>query len=119
VAAGVSDLQAAAAPAGTQPCTYIGQSAGGGPFALAGSRLVSCCPSLQWLSIEGLGYSAELLAALQGLSGLHTLCCMAQVETGVGIEELCQLTRLRHLQLRAELAAKGLLLQLTHLQHLT
>jgi hypothetical protein len=98
-----------------------------GHLALKGSRLVSCCPGLQNLSLMGFQYSAELLATLQGLSGLHTLACAASDETGEAvtveavrtIDELCQLTRLRCLKLRAPGVTRELLLQLTHLQNLT
>ena len=41
------------------------------PSGSEGSRLVSCCPGLRSLNICGLRPSAELLAALKGLSGLH------------------------------------------------
>jgi hypothetical protein len=54
-----------------------------------GSLLVSCCPGLQSLDMRGLQYSAELLAPLQGLSGLHTLSLAVDHPHGGGDSPLC------------------------------
>jgi hypothetical protein len=61
-----------------------------------GSRLVSCCRSLQYLDMMQLQCSKELLAALQGLRGLEVLWvgCGDQAEEGL----LLQLTQLKQLQ---------------------
>ena len=87
-----------------------------------GSRLVACCPGLQSLDIQHLQYSAEQLAPLQGLSGLHTLYVSAG-DASAGIEVACQLTGLRELHLDCSREppddAEGLLLQFTHLEQLT
>jgi hypothetical protein len=83
-----------------------------------GSRLVSSCPGLQKLSIVGLQYSAELLAPLQGLSGLQALevgpVCLAE---SMGL--VCQLSGLRKLITWDCSEGEGLLLQLTQLKQLT
>jgi hypothetical protein len=92
-----------------------------------GSRLVSCCPGLQWLNMQDLHYSAGLLASLQGLTGLHTLIVRpARALPGPGpnleedsLESVLQLTRLRELSVSCPRTAKeGLLLQLTQLTDL-
>jgi hypothetical protein len=49
------------------------QASGDVALAPEGSLIVSCCPNLQDLNIDCLESHAELLAPLQGLSGLHTL----------------------------------------------
>jgi hypothetical protein len=46
-----------------------------------GSCLVSCCPSLQCLMMGNLQSSAELLAPLQQLSSLHTVCLVDAILT--------------------------------------
>lgn len=46
------------------------------------TRLVSCCPNLQRLNMQGLQYSAEQLVGLQGLSRLHTLLLMSSTFQG-------------------------------------
>jgi hypothetical protein len=90
--------------------------------APAGSRLVSCCPGLRCLSMQGLQCSSDLLAPMQGLSGLHSLhlptCSDEDVDD---LHALCQLTGLRKLGLVFEgLAVEGLQLQLlTDLKQLT
>jgi hypothetical protein len=83
------------------------------------SCLVSCCPALQTLSMYDLQHSADPLATLQGLSGLHNLTlspsCAAE-----GFEGVCQLTGLRRLNLYENCRPTvGLLLRLTQLRQLT
>jgi hypothetical protein len=65
-----------------------------------GSRLVSCCPALRSLQMQQLQYSAELLAPLTGLSGLHELYMRPANESPEGLEVVYQLTGLRLLQMR-------------------
>jgi hypothetical protein len=75
-------------------CRQYGQDDAPAPD---GSRLVSCCPGLQELFMQGLPYAAEWLTALQGLSGLHTLfidSCEAPQE---GVRRVGQLTGLSNL----------------------
>ena len=83
------------------------------------SSLVSCCPSLQDLNIEGLQCTTELLVALRGLSGLRCL----RVDTGEGVDALPAdgpLTELRELFVACFSTSKeGLLLQPTQLKQLT
>ena len=43
-------------------------------------------------------YGIELLAPLQGLSGLHTLRLNAEVPTEAELQAVCQLTGLRELE---------------------
>jgi hypothetical protein len=67
-----------------------------------GSRLVSCCPSLQSLNISSLQHSPQQLTKLQELSGLHTLrletgtpgisSCDASTDTGDTLRAVAQLT---------------------------
>jgi hypothetical protein len=86
-----------------------------------GSRLVSCCPGLQSINMEGLQYSDELLHSLQALSGLHTLHLgmFRHCEASMGIECVCQLTGLKMLRVVLPATAKeSLLLQLTALKQL-
>jgi hypothetical protein len=47
--------------------------------APAGTCLAKCCPNLRSLDMRWLQCSAELLAPLQGLSGLHKLLSDSQV----------------------------------------
>jgi hypothetical protein len=61
--------------------------------------------------------SAEVLAALQGLSGLQTL--FLPVDTGKELGVVCQLTGLRELHLVAAASVDKLLLQLTQLKQIT
>jgi hypothetical protein len=89
-----------------------------------GSILDSCCPGLQSLDITGLQYSAELLALLQGLSGLHTLSLTVDERTaGERVPAVCQLTGLRRLTVSlprfADVQEAPQLRQLTQLQQLT
>jgi hypothetical protein len=67
--------------------------AGGFAPAPEGSLLVSCCPSLQSLSLVCLQFEG-LLPALQGLSTLHTLGVGA---ANCNAEHLLQLTQLKQL----------------------
>ena len=68
-----------------------------------GSRLVSCCPSLQELSVSGLYnvglYNPEVLAALPKLTGLTRLSVEIEDDatTFEFVEAVCQFTRLREL----------------------
>jgi hypothetical protein len=92
----------------------------GAPAAAPDSgRLVSCCPGLHSLNMQGLQLTTELLAALQGLSRLHTLHLEPPEGSTVGLEGLCQLTRLRKLKVVEAGDQTGLLLQLTRLRQLT
>ena len=84
-----------------------------------GSSLVSCCPGLQLLSMDGLQYHAELFAKLQGLSSLHELHLRPAGESPAGLELVGQLTSLRELRVTIPTEAEGLLLKLTQLQGLT
>jgi hypothetical protein len=86
-----------------------------------GSLLVSCCPDLRVLDVQGLQYSAELLASLVGLSGLHTLLLHPAFGSAGDLHDVCQLTELRKLGLVVPdtTQGEGLLLQLTQLQGLT
>ena len=84
-----------------------------------GSSLVSCCPALQTLRMQHLQCSAELLAPLSGLSGLHELQLHPAGGSADGLEVLCRLTGLRRLDLLHCSGDPGLLLQLTELKQLT
>jgi hypothetical protein len=65
-----------------------------------GISLVSCCPGLQSLCMLGLQCSTEVMAALQGLSGLKGLSLTpAGPISGDGLQAVCQLTGLAHLLL--------------------
>jgi hypothetical protein len=95
---------------------------GGGSAAAApeGSRLVSCCPGLQSLNIQGLRCTAGTLAPLQGLSALHKLCMGTNHGDVQGLQEVVQLTGLRELFVWAPNSEDvGLLMQLTQLKQLT
>ena len=95
---------------------------GNDEFVPEGSRLVSCCPGLQALNIVGPCYTAELLAALTGLSGLHTLHLHLCGPAEEGLQRVCQLEGLRELLVTTNdhfPDNKGLLLQLTQLKQLT
>jgi hypothetical protein len=83
-----------------------------------GSRIVSCCPSLKYVNMLRLQYSAEELTPLQRLSGLQTLC-IGSLGANEGVEAICQLTGLRVLELRAPDVGDWLLLELTQLKQLT
>jgi hypothetical protein len=83
-----------------------------------GSRLVSCCPGLQCLDVQGLQDCAALLGPLQGLSKLHTLHLAADAATSTtGLKALCRLKGLKELTVPALL--DGQLLPLSQLQQLT
>jgi hypothetical protein len=82
--------------------------------------LVSCCPSLQKLSMQYRRYIAALLAPLRGLSGLHALHVGDDKVTGDNVQALCQLTGLRELCVSClNHIPAGVLLQLTEMQQLT
>lgn len=83
-----------------------------------GTRLAACCPGMQSLTLKHLQYSADLLASLTGLGGLHTLH-LATEGKGEGLGVVGQLTGLRELHLDAANSAKGLFLELSQLQQLT
>jgi hypothetical protein len=90
-------------------------------LALIGSRhrLVSCCPGLQSLLMQGLRGTAYLLPALRGLTGLHTLH-LGAIYAHEPLDGVCQLTRLRELSVSPpNKVDEGLLLQLTQLKQLT
>lgn len=121
----------------------VKQLAGGAATAPDGSLLVSCCPGLQKLDMEGLQARAGVLSPLQGLSALHTLRLGVDGDRGGdgggdrgsdsesdggghatvadGMPEVCQLTGLMELSLRVprDTQFRQLALQLTQLQHLT
>jgi hypothetical protein len=62
-----------------------------------GTRLFTCCPGLQHLSmhVQDQQYSAELLAALQGLSALRTLLLFTHYSGGGDcLQAVIGLTRL-------------------------
>jgi hypothetical protein len=84
-------------------------------------RLVSCCPGLQSLNVQFLQHSALLLAQLQGLTGLHTLHCSADmIRPSEGVGAVCRLTGLRQLDISVPHAVtEELLLPLAQLQQLT
>jgi hypothetical protein len=90
------------------------------------SQFVSCCPGLQELNVTGLYdaglYNTEVLTPLRGLSGLYTLSLENEGVMTVFVDAVCQLTRLRELELNL-LDTFGVLppalLQLTMLQALT
>jgi hypothetical protein len=95
-----------------------------GAFAAPeGSCLVSCCPRLQSLQMRFLQCSAELLAPLQGLSGLQLLHMSCPDITAICrvLQAVCQLTGLRELGVWGPWRIKdeGSLLQLTQLRQLT
>lgn len=78
---------------------------------------MSCTPGLQSLDMRNLQHSAEVLASLQRLSGLHTLGF--HVARGEQLEAMIQLTGVRDLRLTAPGSADGRLLRLTQLTQLT
>jgi hypothetical protein len=84
-----------------------------------GTRLVSCCRGLRSLLMPGLRYSVAQLSALTGLSSLQGLHVEAFGIPPEGLEEVCQLTGLRKLQLGDPSGDEGLLLRLSQLQQLT
>ena len=103
-----------------------GHSVRQGSAAPDTSLLPSCCPGLQCLDMMSVRYSPELLAPLQGLSGLHTLrldVSRAELPAAEGLHAVSQLTGLKELDLHASSMslhdAEGLLLQLTQMQRLT
>jgi hypothetical protein len=89
-----------------------------------GSHLVSCCPGLQFLDIQGLKHSAQALAALHGLSELSELrLTLNHWNVQDTVDVLGKLTWLRELGLEDHCTArslkKGMLLPLTQLKQLT
>ena len=82
-----------------------------------GTVLVSCCPGLQELHMQGLQDSAQQLPALQGLSGLTKLAMNADESTAA--DGLCQLTGLKDLFVWDCNIGQGLHMQLTGLKELT
>jgi hypothetical protein len=100
---------------------YLAQPSGYFSKALEGSRLVRCCPGLQFLDMRDVRYSAELLAQLQGLCELRTLHLEHYESTQEhGLQGVCQLTQLR--ELSVELSSgkeEGLELPLAQLKQLT
>jgi hypothetical protein len=92
-----------------------------GEYATApeGSRLVSCCPGLQYLDMWSL--RSPELAIVQGLSALTTLRCNLGDATVQVVQAVCQLTRLRELDVQEcdPMKEQGLLLQATQLNKLT
>ena len=74
----------------------VQQASGDHAPAPEGSRLVSCCPSLQCLDMRRLHYSTEVLPPLQGLSTLHSLN-LAPFHNSCILEGLMQLTQLKQL----------------------
>jgi hypothetical protein len=87
--------------------------------ALECSRLVSCCPSLQYLGVQDFTQSAGLLVHLRGLSGLHTLHFSAGAGAVESWQAVCELTGLRELKLSVPDSAGWLLPQLTCVRQLT
>ena len=91
--------------------------------APTGFQLVSCCPGLQYLDLQGLRKSAgkAVLAPLQGLSGLRTLLINpAHGSGGEGLVEVCKMTGLQELSIECCRGfPEGMLQQLTQLQQLT
>jgi hypothetical protein len=83
-----------------------------------GTRLVSCCPALEALTIRQVERSRELLSSLQELSGLHTLHLEHSSRNSEGLPiVVVQLTGLRELKLID--VTNIALLQLTQLRQLT
>jgi hypothetical protein len=96
------------------------QAPGAWGTAPEGSRLVSCCPGLQSLVVPAVQHSVQLLVALQGLSGLHTLHWGDWVSAREGLEAVCQLTGLRQLSVSLPYDFEDWrVLQLTQLKQLT
>jgi hypothetical protein len=57
------------------------------------SRLVNCCPGLKVLHVDGKPCSAEQLALLQGLTGLHTLGFTVEGFAADYANEVCRIDR--------------------------
>jgi hypothetical protein len=88
---------------------------------LEGSRLVSCCPSLESLNVVGLQVATDVLAAVQELRKLHTLHLAVDATTAADrLHGVCQLTGLRDVGVVTPMnAPEELLLQLTQFRQLT
>jgi hypothetical protein len=86
---------------------------------LQGTRLVSCCPGLQYLNVTEWECDAQLLAPLQGLSDLRTLLVTCEDRTGGLLADVCQLTGLRELNHTRNRVVKPGMLQLSRLKQLT
>lgn len=85
-----------------------------------GTRLISCCPGLRSLHMNGLRVDAQLLAPLTGLSSLTNLGLAPPHGTEApGLAAVCQMTRLRRLNIWHDEEDTELLLQLTQLRLLT
>jgi hypothetical protein len=106
-----------------QSLSITGAKQASGAYAQApeSSRLVSCCPGLDCLLMGLLQGSADLLAALTGLSRLQTLRCGWDEGTAEVVQAVYQLTGLRQLDVwgSALIWEEGSLLQLTQLKQLT
>jgi hypothetical protein len=99
---------------------WVTQPSGVPTLAPEGSRLVSCCSRLHSLSFRGVEYSRELLAALQQLSGLHTLSLDIDEPVWEHADAVGKLTELRVLGMFCpRVRVTGLLMRLTHLKQLT
>jgi hypothetical protein len=100
----------------------VAQPSGSPVPAPEGNLLVSCCPGLQSLDMQALHHSTGLLAAVQGLSGLHSLCAGYDVcNTSEGCNAVCVLTGLQKLHIVCSTAGvmPRLPLQLTQVKNLT
>jgi hypothetical protein len=85
-----------------------------------GGSLVSCCPVLQILEMDGLKHSAGLLSSLTGLDSLTHLGLRPAGDTlPKGLDVLCRLTRLRSLSVSDLNDPEAGLLQLAKLRQLT
>jgi hypothetical protein len=95
------------------------READGSPSLPNTSAIVRCCPGLQYL-FTSMPCSTAQLAALQRLTGLHTLAAGAgDGDDCEGVQALCQLTGLQELELTVASLAEARLLQLTQLTQLT
>lgn len=82
------------------------------------TRLVSCCPNLQQVSLSPALHTPELLAPLCSLTGLHTLRVLLQDNKGFDV--LQQMTGLKELWVTGDNRVTDAgLLQLTALQQLS
>jgi hypothetical protein len=110
----------AAAPTATSVLSGLLQSLLQATAAAVGPWLVSCCPSLQCLDIQGLQFSRGVLASLQVLSSLRSLRLEASHGSPEGVADVCKLTKLQKLVVRQPIdGAESLLPQLVQLRQLT